>query len=93
MVSFIREADILVHDAQYTRAEIKSKLGWGHSTNLDAVEFAAEGRVGSLYLFHHDPSRKDADVTLMMENARSHAASIGSALKVNACIEGEEITI
>jgi hypothetical protein len=37
-------ADLLVHDAQYTAEEYKEKLGWGHSSMEDAIKFAAPRR-------------------------------------------------
>jgi phosphoribosyl 1,2-cyclic phosphodiesterase len=48
-------ADVLMHDAQYTEAEYPAKVGWGHSSVAQAVEFARVTGVGQLVLFHHDP--------------------------------------
>ena len=33
---FLADADLVIHDAQYTAAEYPQKIGWGHST----VEYA-----------------------------------------------------
>src|SRR6185436_2142223 len=52
-------ADLLVHDAQYTAEEYKLKLGWGHSSMEDAIKFAALAGVKHLLLSHHDPYRSD----------------------------------
>jgi phosphoribosyl 1,2-cyclic phosphodiesterase len=54
-----RKADLLVHDAQYTREEYSSHVGWGHSSLQDALAFGALAGVGHLVLFHHDPARDD----------------------------------
>ncbi|HEX5626105.1 MAG TPA: MBL fold metallo-hydrolase [Saprospiraceae bacterium] len=53
-------ADILIHDAQYTSDEYAAKVGWGHSSLEDALEFAAVTKVGKLYLMHHDPMHTDS---------------------------------
>ncbi len=53
-------ADLLIHDAQYTREEYPGHVGWGHSSIHDALAFARLAGVKHLLPFHHDPSRGDA---------------------------------
>jgi len=93
MVAFCRDADVLVHDSQYTREEIGRKLGWGHSTNLDSVDLAIESGVKKLVLFHHDPTRTDAGVDAMLAEARIYAAARSPALEVEAAREYTEIIL
>jgi phosphoribosyl 1,2-cyclic phosphodiesterase len=58
--NFFKDADLLVHDAQYTRQEYeKGKIGWGHSPIEDAIAAARRAGVKQLALFHHDPERSD----------------------------------
>jgi ribonuclease BN (tRNA processing enzyme) len=57
-----READLLIHDAQYTQEEYPSHVGWGHSSIEDAIRFGALARVRQLVLFHHDPQHTDDDL-------------------------------
>ncbi|MCU7550065.1 MBL fold metallo-hydrolase [Chitinophagaceae bacterium LB-8] len=52
-------ADLLLHDGQYTVDEYKHRIGWGHSSIEDAVEFAALTGVKRLILSHHDPMHTD----------------------------------
>ena len=54
-----QNVDLLIHDAQYTREEYASFVGWGHSAIHDAVAFAAQAGAKHLVPFHHDPSRDD----------------------------------
>lgn len=85
-------ADLLVHDAQYTRAEYEGvggppRFGWGHSTVDDAVEVARRAGVGRLALFHHDPTRSDDAVDALEAAARrrfepTFAAREGAALSL-----------
>ena len=60
---FMKNADFIVHDAQYTRAEYESsRLGWGHSTFEQAIAMAKRAGVKGMALFHHDPVRTDAQI-------------------------------
>jgi phosphoribosyl 1,2-cyclic phosphodiesterase len=63
-------ADLLIHDAQYTDEEIGFRLGWGHSTAVQACQVAIEAKVKKLALFHHDPDRKDDDCFHIEQEAR-----------------------
>jgi phosphoribosyl 1,2-cyclic phosphodiesterase len=56
------DADILLHDAQYTIEEYKNKVGWGHSAMEDTLHFASLMRVKRLLLAHHDPMRTDVQL-------------------------------
>ncbi len=66
--NFYKGADLLVHDAQYTRAEYeKGKVGWGHTPIEDAIAAARRAGVKQLALFHHDPERSDDQLDVMGE--------------------------
>jgi len=56
---FIKGADIVIHDAQYTREEYKKHSGWGHCSYDHAIETVSGVDVKKLVLFHHEPSRTD----------------------------------
>lgn len=58
----IENVDILVHDAQYTPHDYSKKRGRGHSCYVDTVNLAIDAGVGSLYLYHHDPTYNDDQV-------------------------------
>ena len=62
LVELARDADLLIHDAQYTPDEAPQRRGWGHSTWDEAAEVAQQAGVRKLALFHHDPGRDDGDV-------------------------------
>jgi len=55
-------ADILIYDASYTDEEFLLHRGWGHSTWQEGVRLADRAGVGRLVLFHHAPSRTDAEL-------------------------------
>jgi phosphoribosyl 1,2-cyclic phosphodiesterase len=55
-------ADILIHDAQYKNDEYKDRIGWGHSSMKDAIDFGVMAGVKKMLLFHHDPLHSDAQL-------------------------------
>jgi ribonuclease BN (tRNA processing enzyme) len=59
LLNFFHDADVLIHDTQYTAAEYKSHLGWGHSSYEHAINTANKAKVKKLVFFHHDPNRTD----------------------------------
>ena len=73
------DADVLIHDAQYTDEELPAKAHFGHSSCGYAVGLAEAAGVGRLLLFHHDPPRTDdqidsivacyRDATVLVEGA------------------------
>jgi len=67
--SLARNADVLVHDGQYTTAEYESRVGWGHSSIVDAVTFAQRADARRLVLFHHDPLHTDDQLESMLMEA------------------------
>lgn len=66
-----READILFHDGQYNNEEYDRRVGWGHCSMDDAIDFASLSKVKKMVLFHHDPTNKDADLELMLAESMS----------------------
>ncbi len=59
-VEFCRNADILIHDAQYTDEQLEDRRGWGHSSYGQAIELAERAGVQQLIMTHHDPEHDDA---------------------------------
>ena len=59
IIEISKDADVLIHDAQYTPEELKYKKGWGHSSYLQAIEAAKLANVKKLILTHHDPDHSD----------------------------------
>ena len=59
IVELARNADLLIHDGQYTDEEYITHRGWGHSTWRQAVEVAKRANVKKLIITHHDPDHDD----------------------------------
>jgi phosphoribosyl 1,2-cyclic phosphodiesterase len=90
---YMRGADVLVHEAQYTPEEYPAKRHWGHSTFAYVVELAAVAGVRRLFLTHHDPSHDDAVVAEIEQRARRLARDLKSNLEVSCAYEGCEVEI
>ena len=89
---FFKDADLLVHDAQYTRAEYeKGKVGWGHTPIEDAIAAAKRSGVKQLALFHHDPERSDDQLDQMVHTYCDPA--LNSPMQVFFAREGQEIIL
>ncbi|HQV93235.1 MAG TPA: MBL fold metallo-hydrolase [Anaerolineales bacterium] len=78
LVKFAKDADVLIHDAQYLDEHYWGQLegfpatqGFGHSTVTMASEVAASARTGQLVLFHHDPAYTDDMLAGMERTAKS----------------------
>jgi phosphoribosyl 1,2-cyclic phosphodiesterase len=87
LAAFARDADLLIHDAQYSQADYALKQGFGHSTPQMACELARAANVKRLALFHHDPGYDDETVQDLQEQAQagfknSFAAREGQILEL-----------
>ncbi len=90
-IGLARNADLLIHDCQYTDREYPSHVGWGHSKIADAMAFA--GRVGAAQtmIFHHDPLHTDDSLRQLHDEARRRFASNGGdADRILIAAEGDE---
>lgn len=92
-VRFCEGADVLIHDAQYTPDEIGDRKGWGHSDYLSTVDLSVKAAVRKLILFHHDPTRKDPEVTGIKEACDNHVSKAGVKLEIEAAVEESEIIL
>lgn len=90
---FVQNADLLVHDAQYTAAEYPQKAGWGHSTIEYVTDLALACGVKRVALHHHDPMRTDEAVDRLVAAARQRVADAAGTLVLDGASEGEVIEI
>ena len=70
------DADLLIHDAQYTEQEYADRIGWGHSTLDVAVSFAQLTGARRLVTFHHDPGHDDEMLDAATRRLRAAAGLI-----------------
>jgi ribonuclease BN (tRNA processing enzyme) len=86
------DADLLIHDAQYTDDEFVTMADWGHSTEAYAVHVARESGARRLSLFHHDPAHTDKQVDRMLSHSR-RIAGRDHQVEVHAAAEGSSVNL
>lgn len=90
-IRFLENADLLIHDAQYTLEDFPAKTGWGHMPMEHAVDYAILAKARCLALFHHDPLRDDKMLDQLLKRARQRAK--GYPLQVCMASEGRSIEL
>ncbi|HYL78110.1 MAG TPA: MBL fold metallo-hydrolase [Bryobacteraceae bacterium] len=90
---YMKDATVVVHEAQYTPEEYPAKRNWGHSTFEYVVQLAAAANVRQLFLTHHDPSHDDTFITGIEHRAQQLARQLGSKMEVSCAYEGNEIAV
>jgi len=83
-------ADVLIHDAQYTRDEYPQRVGWGHSSLDDMLSFAGLAAVRRLVPFHYDPGRSDDALDDALADAMGRASP---TFPVTPSREGESLVV
>jgi len=93
LTNFIADTDILITDCTYTDEEYEAKVGWGHSAVSQVVDLADRAAVKELYLFHHDPDQRDADIDAKLETALALLEQRKSATRCEAPKEKQIIKL
>jgi CheY-like chemotaxis protein/phosphoribosyl 1,2-cyclic phosphodiesterase len=92
-VDLLADADLVIHDSQYTIEEYPQKVGWGHTPAEWAVDYAVAAGAIRLALFHHDPLRDDDALDRLLEVCRRRAREAGSELDIFAAAEGQVVRL
>jgi len=92
-LEFVRGVDYLIHDAMYLDHEAEKIHGWGHSLISQTLQLAGEAGVANVILFHHDPSRTDAQLDEIGKNSREWMKQNYPDCNVHMAIEGDEYSL
>jgi len=92
-LELIHDADILIHDAQYTPEDYEKKRGWGHSCYVDTVNTSIDAGVKELYLYHHDPNYDDEAIDRIYNHAIKIIQERNSSLKCYVAREGMQVDL
>jgi phosphoribosyl 1,2-cyclic phosphodiesterase len=87
------DADLLVHDAEFTETDYIKTKGWGHSLYQDALRLAIDARVKRFGMFHHNQERNDAAVDEIVKTCQNLIGEQKSALDCFAVYQGMEIEV
>jgi ribonuclease BN (tRNA processing enzyme) len=61
----------------FTKEELKTKTGWGHSSIDQAVDFTKMFNVRKTLICHHAPYRSDADIDELKSKLSSNRIEFG----------------
>jgi phosphoribosyl 1,2-cyclic phosphodiesterase len=64
-----RDADLLIHDGQFLPSTYSERVGWGHSSLVNALRFAQLAGVKRFVPFHYDPNDDDSEVDGLIASA------------------------
>jgi ribonuclease BN (tRNA processing enzyme) len=78
--AFFKNADILIHDSQFTSDEYKTHLNWGHSSFDLAFDAAQKAGVKKLVFYHHDPNRSDRELEALEKVYQAQCAGTGLSI-------------
>ena len=92
-IKWIKGADILIHDSQYTPRQYLRKRGWGHSPFHYPVSLAAAAHVKQLYLYHYDPANDDKSLDAIDSMTKRLIKCMGFDVRVRLSREGMKISI
>lgn len=92
-LNYSSNADLLIHDSEFTEEEYKITKAWGHSIYNDALKLALEAKVKKFGLFHHNQERTDTALDKIVEDCQRIIENNNASLECFAVYEGMEIKL
>jgi phosphoribosyl 1,2-cyclic phosphodiesterase len=81
-VELAQGVDLLIHDAQYTPAELPARVDWGHAAAPYCLTLAKHCGVGKVVMYHHDPSRTDDQVVALHAQIANGSDACGPQFEI-----------
>ena len=53
---------MVIWDGMFTKEELRTKAGWGHSSIEQGIDFFSTVNCGQIIISHHAPYRTDAEL-------------------------------
>jgi phosphoribosyl 1,2-cyclic phosphodiesterase len=91
VVTFFRDADLVIFDAMYSLAEsVSVKEDWGHSSNIVGVDLCHLARAKHYCMFHHEPIYDDDMIHHVLEETIRYEQLVRDdhELKVTSAYDG-----
>jgi len=88
LVSFLKDVDVLIAEAQYTNEEYRSKIGWGHSSLSNACALASMAKVKRWIVSHHDPTHADDFLAEKLNLNRAVLRHLNHPIEVTDAYDG-----
>jgi len=93
VIALAKDADLLIYDTQFSKAEYRQRPHWGHSHPDDAIAIAREAGAKILCLFHHAPLRSDDENDQILATYRDVVTAQHEKFDLISAYEGLEITL
>jgi phosphoribosyl 1,2-cyclic phosphodiesterase len=90
---FVRGADLLIADGQYTALEYADRIGRGHTSIPLLLEVAARAGVRRLAVFHHEPDHTDGILNSFCARYRPRCATGNGLGSVFWAREGMRVAV
>jgi CheY-like chemotaxis protein/phosphoribosyl 1,2-cyclic phosphodiesterase len=93
LTAFIRNTDALITDCTYGEDEYAQKIRWGHSSVTEVIHLAHGAKVGTLYMFHHDPGQTDAAIDTKNDQAQALLNKLKSTTRCVTPMERQQFMV
>ena len=90
---FIKDADLLIADGQYTEEEYPQRIGFGHSSIPVIIDLAFKSGIKQLAIFHHDPQHSDTMLDKLWKTYAPRYASQSTPMNLFWAREGMTIAV
>jgi phosphoribosyl 1,2-cyclic phosphodiesterase len=78
-IALCHDCDLVLHDSQYTDAELPARASFGHAASGYAIGLAVAAGARRLLLFHHDPARTDGQIDAIVASYAEAKVSVAGA--------------
>jgi len=92
-IQFSLDADLLLHDSEFTEKEYARTKGWGHSLYQDALRLASDARVKRFGMIHHNQERFDGAIDDIVHHCQDILGNQRDKLDCFAVYQGMEIEV
>ena len=88
VIDFLSGVDILIHEAQYTLDEYRSKIGWGHSSVSNACLLMKLAGIRRWIITHHDPLHDDLALDQKLKTTKQLLKQLAHKIEVSHGFDG-----
>jgi len=88
LIGFLKDVDILVHEAQYANEEYTKKIGWGHTCLSNACALVKLTGPKRWVVTHHDPEHDDTSLQEKLSLTRQLLHDLGVSAEVSHAYDG-----
>ncbi len=87
-IEFLKDVDLLIHEAQYTPFEYQERVGWGHSSISNATVLVKYTKARDWLITHHDPRHTDTQLSKKLQLHRDILEDCHIDCKVMMAFDG-----